>query len=94
MDRDGNIENKDQFSREEVSAIISRVRHKALIKINEILDKQVEVAKEASYDAMLDDNDNKKIIAKQLIHGITILEGTDESVRDSVSRDIEDYLTD
>lgn len=95
MDKDGNIENKDQFSREEVSLIISRVRVKALIKVDENLKKQLETAKERSYDAMLNQDDKEKeSLALQAVYGVKLLENIDDEIRDGLSKDIESYLTD
>lgn len=95
MDKDGNIEDKDQFSREEVSLIISRVRVKALIKVDENLKKQLETAKERSYDAMLNQDDKEKeSLALQAVYGVKLLENIDDEIRDGLSKDIESYLTD
>ncbi|MEK6828990.1 MAG: hypothetical protein AABY15_02605 [Nanoarchaeota archaeon] len=95
MDKHGNIENKETFSRSEVDLIISRVRYKTLKELNEAVEKEGAQAKDASFESVKDEgNALKKAKATQHIHTLNVLTNLESNIRNKVVVDIKNYLTD
>lgn len=93
MDKLGNIEDKEQFSREEVELIISRVRYAASKTLTVEINSEEGQAKAFSYDALKNEQDKEKMLeAKKRIHYVEKLKELDKRVRDNAPLDIRVYL--